>query len=797
MSDIAQQQKVEDCTPELQSQLVKSDIMEIQTDEFKAQFNKSLHSQKNDLEIKINHLETENQILLQEKENHLKQIEEFQAQKMELEEKYQQLNLQAQKQKQEADLKQNESQQKINQQQKNSQILEQKLINQQKQIEDLKLDYSALQNANKDVASHLQDKKKLESVIQQQKKDLLNSEKKLNNLKKICSENQLGQQLLNKFEKLENQSQQQMNTGIQQQQPQDCQIIEKTNQMQGYDVKIEIKCLKLFLEKGANILSKYDKNSIQQQNLESKNVHIVSFLGLKNVGKSYWHSKLCKQVIQQGNLLATEGINGNFYDGFFFIDSPGLGETLQNFQKVYDEIEKFIKVSKEIDDLQYLQNQDQNIDDLYKKELIDKKLMLKEKIENMKSEILNNQNELYKEKLALESFIQSFILEYSDIIIYVCDILTLEEQRYITQITQKIKENNKGQQLIVCHNMKSINNIADLQQCIKKDILHNFSIELNEKMSLDQCAYKNFSHLPRDKHDTSNVTHIVYGREGSIIEEKYNKKSIKYVQDFLKNFSKRGNQQNIFNSFKNFANKNIQQYIIWNKLQYNDQQEDEQQIPQFEVDYKQLKIVSLNQKMVEKSSIFCKDILTDFLGQKINDFGSGESKCFYEVYTKHLNKGSILKTIILSVPGINIVKGKFICYVHIYIQFLKYFYINIINEEFKFNLSFFVFIAVKTVIVTNMNKQIRVLTIKIIYDLEKCREMLQTCKVMEGELEENFQNHQKLQFQDIKIDIPICPVQQSIQKYGQYSYKNQILHKDFSVYMINVEINYDTESESE
>ncbi|KRX09414.1 P-loop containing nucleoside triphosphate hydrolase [Pseudocohnilembus persalinus] len=525
--------------------------------------------------------------------------------------------------------------------------------------------------------------------------------------------------------------------------------------MNGYDAQIKFTNIKQLLLKGADIQLRFKKGSTQYKKALSKNVHLVSFIGKIQTGKTFLHSKLSKKIIQQGNLHATQGLNVNFCEKYWFIDTPGLGETLQNFSEVYNLQKEYQEVCTKIDKL--TSQQDQEVEKKLQIQLINIIQCLRNRIYELKKDILENQNEICKEKMAMENFIQSFIMQYSDVIIYVSDTLNLDEQRYITQITQKIQKNNKNQQLIVCHNMKTIDNIPDFEKCIEKDIYNNFAIQFDKKIDFTKCSYKNFGYSIDDTNMQSSTTHVVFGKEGTEVADKYNDKSMQYIFSCLENFAKQGSQQNIFDSFKNYTNKYIKEYIVWLGLQFDGQNEDENNQgsdlePNFQVCYKKNKIYSLKHEMLDEKSIKCKDIITDFLGQNISDFESGARNCFYQVYKKEVEPGKIIKTILISVPGIKMVE------------------------------------SVKTRIIDDNCRKLRIMCVSIKYIKGENEKLLKQISVDNSNEEQDYLNNQKLQFQDIKFDIPICNIADSYMRNGEYESLKAKLLDEFSLYKINIEI---------
>ncbi|KRX09650.1 P-loop containing nucleoside triphosphate hydrolase [Pseudocohnilembus persalinus] len=453
--------------------------------------------------------------------------------------------------------------------------------------------------------------------------------------------------------------------------------------LQGYDLRIDYKNMKQFITKGAEIkISKELQKEGKYLSKITDNCTSVGFLGKKNTGKSFLNELLIDRKIDQGYLHATEGINITFdKNKICYLDSAGLGETLQNFDGISDMVKKY--------------------NDFSKKNENDQKTKIYQQIRDKKNDILQNQNNLYLERLGTEKFSQLFMTKVCDIIIYVADILCLEEQKTITSIIRQIQEYGQDQQLIVIHNFKGIYLKEDIEQCIEKDIKSNFCLEdrvdNNDMNSPDfnMNYFKNYGHYQNKQKQNgqqiSKTVHLVMAQQGSEIGDFYNAKSKDYIMNIIQNYNKEKSQKDIFLEFQKFLNEYLSQFIQLEKLQLkqdkhqNDNDNQSQSSSQQNSDSFQIQSLSqdcenkfelLNKKKIEtkpdfklivdKNLICCekysnieeksikyKDITVDFLGQPIDMRNSNDISPEYKVY---YNKNENLKVIVLQIPGIQFIE---------------------------------------------------------------------------------------------------------------------------------------------
>ncbi|KRX09417.1 hypothetical protein PPERSA_04723 [Pseudocohnilembus persalinus] len=125
---------------------------------------------------------------------------------------------------------------------------------------------------------------------------------------------------------------------------------------------------------------------------------------------------------------------------------------------------------------------------------------------------------------------------------------------------------------------------------------------------------------------------------------------------------------------------------------------------------------------------------------------------FYKVYKKEVEPGKTIKTILISVPGIKMVE------------------------------------SVKTRMISDNNRQLRIMCVSIKYKEGQSEKLLKEISVDQNDEEQDYFNNQKLQFQDVKIDIPICNIAESFMKGGEYDSLRAKPLDEFSLYKINLEI---------
>ena len=257
-----------------------------------------------------------------------------------------------------------------------------------------------------------------------------------------------------------------------------------------YDTIIDFDSLKISCEeKGFKILFSENGNKNYEKR-KKQNSTIVGVIGNENKGKSYILSKISNEELPRGYSVATKGISVKYpkieIRPFIILDSAGSETPL-------------IKNS----DNEYI-NESNNVNF----ELI---------------------NELARDKIATQNFIQDFIHFYSNILIIVVGQLTNDEQKLIN----RIKSNNRNKKTIfIIHNLMFIETKRNVEIIIKDTIEKSITFNKLSKRNIigENDDRKNNYYYLEGIDDKSTIVHLIMAREGSEAGNYYNQSTI----DFLK-----------------------------------------------------------------------------------------------------------------------------------------------------------------------------------------------------------------------------------------------------------------------
>ena len=336
-----------------------------------------------------------------------------------------------------------------------------------------------------------------------------------------------------------------------------------------YDTIIDFDSLKISCEeKGFKIL--FSENGYKNYEKRKKqNSTIVGVIGNANKGKSYILSKISNEELPRGYSVATKGISVKYpkieIRPFIILDSAGSETPL-------------IKNS----DNEYI-NESNNVNF----ELI---------------------NELARDKIATQNFIQDFIYFYSNILIIIVGQLTNDKQKLIN----RIKSNNRNKKTIfIIHNLMFIETIKNvetiIENIIKKSITFN-KLSKRNIISENDDRKNNYYYLEAID-DKSTIVHLIMAREGTEAGKYYNQSTIDFlkkqiiIETFTKNFD-------IIESFKKFLSMCSGTYM-----------EKPIGIDDIEYDNKQKKIIIKTKKKIILKKYFINEIgISNFYGKIIEPF---------------------------------------------------------------------------------------------------------------------------------------------------------------------------------
>ena len=233
----------------------------------------------------------------------------------------------------------------------------------------------------------------------------------------------------------------------------------------------------------------------------------IGIVGNINNGKSFILSKLSKIVLPTGTSISTKGLSIKYPDlvgefqhrKYILLDSAGLENPI-----LVDESQN---TNEEENEKEIAMNYDEEID----------KFRLKA-----------------RDILITESFLQSFIISTSDLLLVVIDKLSFSEQKLINKIKGEIRTNKTKKQIFIIHNLKTYRTREQMEKYID-DILNKsatFKLRKGETITSNINKVKNgtyFTEINNDK-DLS-VFHLLFAADGSEAGDYYNNYTIDFIEE--------------------------------------------------------------------------------------------------------------------------------------------------------------------------------------------------------------------------------------------------------------------------
>ena len=279
-----------------------------------------------------------------------------------------------------------------------------------------------------------------------------------------------------------------------------------------YDIKIDINSL-INLQNGWKIeMTKKGENMINFCNKEmNKCFCILGVLGNINSGKSFLLSKLFDINMPSESFIDNKGLcvkygnlneYSNLYKGYVFLDSKGSNRPiLDNIDKLHDII-------------------------------------------------------------STESFIQNFIILYSNIILLVINNLSVSEQKLINKIKNNLKLfSNKDKKLIIIHNLKDYKKIEEIRYYIDNILIKSSSFKLkkNETITSKKDNAINGEYYTEISKNRLNVFHLIFAADKSEAGLYFNT----FTKYFIEIHYKEIISLNNFNIFENFKKHIISEFKIY------------------------------------------------------------------------------------------------------------------------------------------------------------------------------------------------------------------------------------------
>ena len=313
-----------------------------------------------------------------------------------------------------------------------------------------------------------------------------------------------------------------------------------------YDIAIDIEKFEDLKNNGWKIvtseegLQKYEyfKNVSHNNDIyerEKKKLNRIGILGGGNVGKTFILHKLLGK--QYNDKIKTRGIS-----------------------VIYPEIEEKDKLFVCLDTCNTLNTS-----------LFVKNLSNEEVFNLSDKERTNYMKDLIKDKIFRNIFIEDFIIEKANILIFVLDQLTIKEQKFLFRLKYKYY----FEKIFVINNLQFFSDKKSIEKyienIIKKSMFSNLEKRFiayfdddNEKKEKPYYFYeKEFGNMDENK-SKNKIIHLFMAKENSEAGKYFNEQTIKFIRDSIKT-EQRTKKFDVLKEIKDFLSLNSLTYMIKEK----------------------------------------------------------------------------------------------------------------------------------------------------------------------------------------------------------------------------------------
>ncbi len=283
--------------------------------------------------------------------------------------------------------------------------------------------------------------------------------------------------------------------------------IKKTiNELEVYDIIIDINAIKsLFTTGWKEYSSKKGRERYEEQ--KDKRSVVVSVIGNKNKGKSYFLSKLSGINLPSGYSVVTKGLSVKYpqieKQNIILLDTAGF-ETPLVQNEVYQ-----------------LENDINAKDEKYNKEI----------------------RELARDREMTEYFLQKFVLTQANILVCLVGQLTFNDQKFLSKIRNECGDKT----LFVLHNLQNLTTLHEVDQYINEVLKCSLTFKLKEN------KYMYFENKPKEikentifyteiyedtekndiNKDEKDIVHLIMARENTEAGDYYNNSTINYIKNHI------------------------------------------------------------------------------------------------------------------------------------------------------------------------------------------------------------------------------------------------------------------------
>ena len=136
-----------------------------------------------------------------------------------------------------------------------------------------------------------------------------------------------------------------------------------------------------------------------------------------------------------------------------------------------------------------------------------------------------------KDVLITESFLQNFLIEFSDVLLIFVDNLTYSEQKVINKIKEEIKNHRKNKKLFIIHNLKTFRTEQQVKNYINNILLKSgtFSLNKHEHITSEENLIKG-EHFTESEPKFFRVYHLIFAADKSEAGKIYDAYTMKFIE---------------------------------------------------------------------------------------------------------------------------------------------------------------------------------------------------------------------------------------------------------------------------
>lgn len=290
-----------------------------------------------------------------------------------------------------------------------------------------------------------------------------------------------------------------------------------------------------------------------------KNEEIITINKIKKVDYNYYDIYLkinkIKDIAQEGFEIELKDNNINFKNDFLKIGITGESKKGKTYilQKLLNEkIDSDTIIKEKGLGIKYNKKlNDENNKNNYL--ILDNESIEKPLLNLEKSDLIINNNielneieDLIKDKLLKELFLQHFIFKYSEIPILVVNEINFSEQTLLSKIQNILKNNKRPKKLFVIHNLQNFKTIKEVKDYINEILLKLAGVTLKQRNNIqtemiemnEEKDQKNSIYYEQESSSEAyKIIHLVMANEHSEAGNYYNNFAIEHIKYHINQFT--------------------------------------------------------------------------------------------------------------------------------------------------------------------------------------------------------------------------------------------------------------------